>query len=249
MINHPATEEPESGWIALPFQMKNPTYRIGRLGSVIDPSKDILEGSQFNYIWSNTGIMLKDGDYSVGICSIDAPAVQLGDLNFMHFTGKYENPQPHLYFNLFNNRWNTNFTSFWSGNLQAEVRLWANAKGADDEEGLITPAWETRLPLQVGIAQCGAGKLPITSEGVKVSRKGVLVTAYGENPDGDGKLIRVWENGGKSGVCEVSLPTKCDGVAQPVNLRGVPEGAPVKIVNGSFSFDLGAFSPASFLIY
>ena len=111
MINHPATEEPESGWIALPFQMKNPTYRIGRLGSVIDPSKDILEGSQFNYIWSNTGIMLKDGDYSVGICSIDAPAVQLGDLNFMHFTGKYENPQPHLYFNLFNNRWNTNFTS------------------------------------------------------------------------------------------------------------------------------------------
>ena len=249
VINHPATEEPESGWIALPFQMKNPTYRIGRLGSVIDPSKDILEGSQFNYIWSNTGIMLKDGDYSVGICSIDAPAVQLGGLNFMHFAGKYENPQPHLYFNLFNNRWNTNFTSFWSGNLQAEVRLWANAKGADDEEGLITPAWETRLPLQVGIAQCGAGKLPITSEGVKVSRKGVLVTAYGENPDGDGKLIRVWENGGKSGVCDVSLPTKRDGVAQPVNLRGVPEGAPVKIVNGSFSFDLGAFSPASFLIY
>lgn len=138
---------------------------------------------------------------------------------------------------------------FWNGNLTTEVRLWVNPKNADDESGLITPAWETRLPLQVGIATCPAGKLPVMNEGVKISRKGVLLTAYGNNPDGGGKLLRVWEQSGESGLCEISLPVKKDGVAQPVNLRGVPNGNPVKIQNGVFKIELGRFEPASYLIY
>lgn len=249
VINKPATEESEAGWIALPFKMDAPEYRIGRLGSIIDPSKDLLKGSQYNYIWSNSGLMIKDREYSIGVCALDAPAFQLGNLNFMHFAGEYENPCSSVYFNLFNNRWNTNFVSFWSGNLTSEVRLWVNPKNADDESGLITPAWETRLPLQVGIATCPAGKLPVMNEGVKISRKGVLLTAYGNNPDGGGKLLRVWEQSGESGLCEISLPVKKDGVAQPVNLRGVPNGNPVKIQNGVFKIELGRFEPASYLIY
>ena len=249
VINKPATEEPEAGWIALPFKTKSPEYRVGRIGSVVDPAKDLIEGSQFNYIWSNSGIMIKDKEYSVGVCPIDAPAFVLGDLDFMHYADTYENPRSHVYFNLFNNRWNTNFASFWNGNLTSEVRLWVNPKNADDESGLITPAWETRLPLQVGIATCPAGKLPVMNEGVKISRKGVLLTAYGNNPDGGGKLLRVWEQSGESGLCEISLPVKRDGVAQPVNLRGVPNGNPVKIQNGVFKIELGKFEPASYLIY
>ncbi len=89
----------------------------------------------------------------------------------------------------------------------------------------------------------------MTNEGVKVSRKGVLVTAYENNPDGDGKLLRLWEEAGENGVCEVSLPTKIDGVAQPVNLRGVPEGNPIQIEKGTFKIELGKFEPASYLIY
>lgn len=249
VVNKPATEESEAGWIALPFKTDRPEYRIGRLGSVIDPSNDLIEGSQFNYIWTNSGVMIKDQDNSIGVCALDAPAVQLGDLNFMHFADKYENPQSHLYFNLFNNRWNTNFASFWNGNLTTEVRLWVNQADADDASGLVVPAWETRLPLQVGIATCPGGKLPVTNEGVKVSRKGVLVTAYGNNPDGEGKLLRLWEEAGENGVCEVSLPTKKDCVAQPVNLRGVPEGNPIQIEKGTFKIELGKFAPASYLIY
>lgn len=249
VVNKPATEEPEAGWIALPFRTVEPEYRVGRLGSVIDPAKDLIEGSQFNYIWSNSGLMIKDKEYSIGICALDAPAFQLGDLNFMHFADKYENPRSHVYFNLFNNRWNTNFTSFWNGNLTTEVRLWVNQASADDASGLVIPAWETRLPLQVGIAACPGGKLPVVNEGVKVSRKGVLVTAYGNNPDGEGKLLRLWEETGESGFCEVSLPIRKDGVAQPVNLRGVPCGQPVKIQDGTFNIQLDGFTPASYLIY
>ena len=46
----------------------------------------------------------------------------------------------------------------------------------------------------------------------------------------------------------VKLPAGIDAKqAIPVNLRGEPEGKPVKIKNGSFKIQLGAFAPASFL--
>ena len=249
VVNKPATEESEAGWFALPFRMENPEYRIGRIGSVINPAEDLIEGSQFNYIWSNSGIMVRDGSYSLGICPLDSPAFVMGDLDFMHFAPTYENPKAHIYLNLFNNRWNTNFTSFWSGNLVSEVRIWVNPDQCTDEAGLVTPAWETRIPLQVGIANTPAGELPLKKEGIKVSRKGTIVTAYGKNPDGDGRLLRLWENAGESGACDVSLPTALDGVAQPVNLRGVPEGEPIPIKQGVFRIDLHKYSPHSFLIY
>lgn len=249
ITNKPATEESEAGWWSFPFKMQDPQYKIGRVGSVIDPSKDLLKGSQYNYIWSNSGINIQDEDYSVGICALDAPAFQLGALDFMHYSPTYPNPQSHIYFNLFNNRWNTNFVSFWNGNLTSEVRIWSNPEQSDLESGLITPSWEARLPLQVGISATDGGKLPVSKEGLKVSRKGVLVTAYGNNPDGEGRLLRLWENSGISGNCEISLPSLLDGIAQPVNLRGVPEGMPIPIRKGKFEVALRKYAPASFLIY
>lgn len=249
VVNKPATEEPEAGWMALPFKTDHPEYRIGRIASVIDPAQDLIEGSQFNYIWSNAGIMVKDADYSIGVCPLDAPALSLGDLDFMHYAPKYENPRSHIYLNLFNNRWNTNFTSFWNGNLTSEVRIWVNPKSCTDEAGLVTPAWEARLPFQTGFAKTKGGKLPIVQEGVKVSQKGVMVTAYGKNPDGEGKLLRLWEESGTSGTCEISLPIKKDGIAQPVSLRGVPCGNPIKIEKGTFKVELKKFAPHSYLIY
>ena len=61
---------------------------------------------------------------------------------------------------------------------------------------------------------------PLWQEG---SREGILVTAFGANPDG----IKFQK-------------------AQPVNLRGEKEGDPVNLKNGEFTFDLKAYAPASF---
>ena len=249
IVNKPATEEAEAGWISLPFNIKNPQFRIGRIGSVVDPAKDIIAGSQFNYILANTGLTIHQGSYSIGVCPLDAPAVSLGNLDFMRYVPTFQPCKSHLYFNLFNNRWNTNFTSFWNGNLNTEVRIWVNPKQANDEIGLITPSWEARLPLQVGFARTAGGKLPATKQGVKVSRKGILVTAYGKNPDGEGKLIRLWETAGQSGPCEVSLPTAKSGMAQPVNLRGIPLGTPLPVEQGKLKININKFSPASYIIY
>ena len=64
-----------------------------------------------------------------------------------------------------------------------------------------------------------AGKLPNTMAGPTVSRSGVLVTAFGQNPDGPGTLLRVWDQTGQTGELVVTLPGNFK-TATTVNLRG-----------------------------
>ena len=85
--------------------------------------------------------------------------------------------------------------------------------------------------------------------GIELSRRGVLVTALGPNPDGDGTLLRLWEQAGEGGVCTVRLPEALRSSAlQPCDLRGTPQGAAIAPRNGRYEIPLAPFAPASFLL-
>ncbi len=85
--------------------------------------------------------------------------------------------------------------------------------------------------------------------GVALSRKGVRVTAFCPNPDGEGTVLRVWEQAGKGGEITVTLQQGMKAAtAQPVNLRGEIAGEPIAVKNGSFTFALGAWAPKSFIL-
>ncbi len=91
--------------------------------------------------------------------------------------------------------------------------------------------------------------LPAAANGLVLSRKGVRVTAFCPNPDGEGIVLRVWEQAGKGGEITVTLPQGMKAtVAQPVNLRGEGEGCPIPVKDGKFSFELNAWAPRSFTL-
>jgi hypothetical protein len=96
----------------------------------------------------------------------------------------------------------------------------------------------------------GGGVLPPHQAGVMVSRSGVAVTAYGQNPDGPGTLLRVWEQAGMTGALTITLPAGVPyTLAQPVNLRGETLGAPIPVRNGGFAYPLKGYAPASFVLH
>ncbi len=136
--------------------------------------------------------------------------------------------------------------------MSSRVRIWAvhgGDSGKNLEKNLITPSWEARMPLVAAFADGPGGKLPPTATGLSLSRRGVLLTAFGDNPDGDGTLLRVWEQAGTSGELTVTLPAGAKfGTAIPVNLRGESDGQPLPIAAGKFTFGLGAYAPASFVL-
>ena len=89
----------------------------------------------------------------------------------------------------------------------------------------------------------------MTTQGLNLSRKGVLLTAFGPNPDGQGTLLRVWEDAGQFGPLTITLPKQMQaGTAQPIDLRGRLVGPSLQVVDDKFTFELGAFKPASFVM-
>ena len=242
---------PEGGWLCFPLNVHKPKYIVGRLGGAMDLAKDQIVGGN-RYIYGvQTGASLVASDQSgVGICAIDAPLLSFGKPGLWQYDYDYFPKQPAVFVNLYNNMWNTNFPYWTEGSWSERVRIWSIKQGEKTAENLAVQSWEARTPL-IAVAAGGQGKiLPAQQTGISVSRKGVLVTAFGEDPDGNkGTLLRLWEQGGNSGSVTVSLPKGANyAKATPVNLRGEKIGKPIKIIGGRFIFLLKAYAPASFVL-
>ena len=232
---------PEGGWLCFPFAVAQPHFTLGRLAGPIDPLKDIIAGANKHYLCLNTGLTISSADGAgVGLCPVDSPCVSLGEPGLNKFSFDYVPKTPAVFVNLYNNVWRTNFPEWQGGTWTSRVRIWPTPD-------LAVPSWEARVPLLAAEADGPAGKLPQEQSGVSVSRPGVLVTAFGRNPDGDGTLLRIWEQSGKSGEVTVKIPGGFT-TASPVNLRGEKTGTPAAIRSHKLVLDLGAYAPASYIL-
>jgi alpha-mannosidase len=244
-------KQPEGGWLCFPFNVNKPTFTVGRLGGPINPAKDIIPGTNRHLMAVTTGVAITQADKSgVALTSADAPLLSLGEPGLWKFSMDYIPTRPSVFVNLYNNMWNTNFALWQDGSWSESVRIWPVGKGIQTIANLTQYGWETRLPLLTGVADGIAGKLPGSKAGISVSKTGVLITAFGEDPDGNkGTLLRVWEQAGNSGMISIVLPAgRKFRKATPVNLRGEVNGKSINIVNRIFSFTIKAYGPASFIL-
>ena len=112
------------------------------------------------------------------------------------------------------------------------------------------------IPLTLSLIEYGAfgqtaaaGKLPPTQSGLELSRKGVLVTAFGPNPDGEGTILRLWEQAGQDGVCKVKLPEGLRGHKPRLcDLRGRTIEGKLAERDGLLEVPLTHFAPTSILL-
>ncbi len=248
-VEKPADPWPEAGWVCLPFNVKEPQFRLGRAGSIIDPAKDIVPGANRHLYAVSTGVAVFDAEgRGAGVCGLDTPLVSLGEPGCWKYSLDYVPKKPTVYFNLFNNQWTTNYRLWNSGKWTYRFRVWAFDHYAA-EAALITPSLEARHPLLAAVADGPGGPLPPSQAGLALLRKGVQVTAFGKNPDGAGTVLRVWELSGVGGQLSVTLPAGAMfSKATPVDLRGEKLGEPLTIAGGKFEFNLGAYAPASFVL-
>lgn len=244
-------KQPEGGWLCFPFAVQNPNFTVGRLGGPVNPATAIIPGSNRHLMAVNSGVSLTSGDQSgVAMAPLDAPLVSLGEPGLWKFSMDYIPKTPAVFVNVYNNMWNTNFQLWQEGSWSESVRIWPVDQHTPTVANLIQKSWEARLPLITGTAEGKAGKLPATKHGLSISRADILVTAFGENPDGEGRILRLWEQAGNSGPVTITLP---EGLqvkqALAINLRGEKLKVPsLKIVNNRFSFSLNKYAPATFIL-
>ena len=211
---------------------------------------DIIPGAGRNLLTVMSGVSVigSDGE-GMGICPLDSPLVSLGIPGLYQYSLDYLPTEPVVFVNLYNNKWNTNFPLWIEGSWSERVKVWP-ISNRDITEDLAVQSWEARLPLLAAKVTGKNGILPKSRQGLSLSRKGVLVTAFGKDPYGEkGTLLRVWEQAGKSGRITAKLPEGMKvSKATPVSLRGESVGKEIKVSGGTLKFDLGKYAPASFIL-
>lgn len=98
--NKQADMQPEGGWLAFPFNVSQPVFRLGRTGAVVDPATDFVKNSNHDYYFLNTGMAVidKKGD-GFGLNTPNAPAVSLDRPGLYHFSGDFIPQRPNVFVN------------------------------------------------------------------------------------------------------------------------------------------------------
>ena len=240
---------PEAGWLCLPVKVDQPQFSLGRLGCVVNPAKDLARATNHHVFCLNTGLTITGPNGGgVGICPMDSPLVSLDRPGLWQFSRDFVPTRPAAFVNLFNNQWSTNFVQWIEGSWSSRVRLWPV-----EHEGLagdlITPAWEARIASPAGVADGPAGTMPTARPGLEFSRRGLIVTAFGANPDGPGVLLRLWEQVGSNEPCRIRFPEGFRPTrVQPVDLRGRPAGDPLTPQDDSCLVPMTHFAPTSLVL-
>jgi len=249
-IEHkPAQPWPEAGWISLPFNADEPLFRLARTGGIVDPTKDYVKGSNFDYCFLNNGMAVidKSGE-SYGICSPDAPGVSMDRPGLWKYSGNFIPTKSNVFINLYNNQWSTNFTEWIEGSWSSKIYVWFGGK-YDAESSLISPSNEIRSPLKGTIQGGGDGKLSAIQSNISLSEKGIAISAFIPNPDGEGFILRLWEQTGSPTKVTIKLnPAFNFKTAQPCNLRGVHYGNEIQIRNHSFQVSINGNQPLTFIL-
>jgi alpha-mannosidase len=244
----PADPWPEAGWLCLPIHAPGARFRLGRLGSIVDPVHDLVPGSNHRLLALNTGMAVVDSSGAgLGMCPLDSPLVSLDEPGCWKYDPVYVPSSSHVYVNLFNNQWTTNFRLWNEGTWTSRVRLWALDSERIDQS-LVVGALEARYPLCAAVTDGPGGPLPTMRQGVRVSCPGVLVTALGTSPDGDGTLVRLWDHAGRPGECTIDVPAALAAQsARHVDLRGSRLDVPVLQASDTLSVTIKPMAPVSLI--
>jgi hypothetical protein len=245
----PGTPMPEGGWLSFPLAVSNPRFRLARLGSVIDPADETIEGTNHSLYGLTGGVAVLDANQTgAALCPLDSPLVSLDHPGLWEYVKTFASTKPQVFVNLYNNLWGTNFPQWIEGSWSSRVRLWGVQK-YQEFSSVVQPSLEARTPLYGAMADGAGGKLPAAKAGLRISRPGVLVTAFGKNPDGPGRVLRLWEQAGRDGTVGVCL-AEGSGVSavEPADLRGRAAGKPLQVSNGCFTTQLAHDAPASFIL-
>lgn len=105
------------------------------------------------------------------------------------------------------------------------------------------------VPTRSDVFVNSTGTLPLSASGICLSRKGVLVTAYGSDTPGGQHLVRLWEQAGEDGNCTVTFPQGSTyTTAQPCDLRGQAIGEPLPVHGGQLTIPVKAYAPVTLLL-
>ena len=201
IINRLEKEEtlaPEAVYFAFPFRVPGGAFRLEIADAVLTPEAGQLPGTVRDWYAVQSWVEAANNDLSVVWAPIEAPLVQLGDINTGKWLTRLELENAWLFSYVMNNYWMTNFKASQGGSLVFRYAL-SSRPGGSDAVLSTRFGWEARSPLIVqGLASGNTGALP--DEGLSflsLDQPNVLIQAVKMAEDGQGLVARLRELAGK----------------------------------------------------
>lgn len=196
----------ESGHFVFPLALENPSYRINKLGSVIDPEKDIVSGCNKDLHCMEKWVDISNGDYGIAVVSYDMPLFSFCEPGILKFERDFAVKQPTLLMQAFNNAWGTNFPQWIGGNLSYRYRLVLH-KGDWKSGEVWKVAEETLKTGVVGYSDRQKNKiiLPPVADLMVEGIDGFEILAFKPSEDGVGYILRICEVKGEEAKHNIKL--------------------------------------------
>ena len=232
----------ESGHLALPIRLKGARVAIQKLGQVVDPAADIVEGANHVLYCCDRWVDIGNGERGLAVIPLDTPLFSLGEIGLLRFRPAYREGKPTLLFNLFNNCWGTNFPQWMGGNYRFRFRLLPHA-GSWRDADVPRHAAEAFAPALVGAVRFaggpdGAGTAgsapaawPAWTDGLLEADRGLELLCFKPAEDGDGLVLRLADTLGIARNVRVAFrrrprsAVRCNLLEMPLEPCELAEGA------------------------
>jgi alpha-mannosidase len=231
--------EPESVYIAFPFALGEPQFRVDLGGVACTPDADQLDGAVRDWYPLRRWVDVSDGERGVTLVPLDAPLVQLGGITTGKAAHRLEPEGPAVMSWGLNNHWSVNFRAFQGGEIPLRYRLTTHAGPCDDAAatrfaaGAATPPVVLRDWIRTGEP---------SGQFVAVEDDGVELTAKPAD-DGDGIVVRLHDQRGEARRVTLRF------AAAPASVHATSvleiDGEPLPLSDGAVEVPLAARSLVS----
>jgi hypothetical protein len=187
------TVEKEGVYIAFPFVGKQPEIDYAVANAVVRAGRDWLPGACKDWFTVQNWVRVRDSNADVAWVSLDAPLINLQDINANKWLDELPIDNGHIYAYIMNNYWFTNYKAAQGGSLDFRFAL-----TSDKSIPLATAA-------RFGRSWSPADRKAI-EDMVFADPDNVIVSAFKRAEDGKGYIVRLREMSGKATPATLHVP-------------------------------------------
>jgi hypothetical protein len=194
--------DPESVYVAFPFALGEPRFRVDLNGVPCSPDEHQLNGAVRDWYPVRRWVDVSDGERGVTVVPLDAPLVQLGGIT----TGKaaYElHPEgPAIMSWALDNHWMVNFKASQGGEIPLRYRLTTHAGACDDAAANRFAAEEATPPI---VLRDEVRRGESSGRFATVPEDSALEVTLKPAEDGDGIVFRIRNLGSEPATVPLEL--------------------------------------------
>jgi hypothetical protein len=194
--------DPESFYIAFPFQLDGGKHYTEVAGGVIETGVDQITGSSNDWYTVQNFTSVRNDNMQIVLGSNEMPLMQFGAINTGRYTAGATPQTTNIFSWPMNNYWVTNFNADQRGGHTWTYYLTSSDDNSDDFASRF--GWGSRVPLLTRILP-GGGPGDGMKEGSFLEGwpEGLLIISAVPSEDGESVILHVRETGGKEKVLKL----------------------------------------------